>query len=105
MRGVPAGEAQRIALARVFLKDPKILILDEATSFLDIQTELLIREAVANISGGRTTLMIAHRLTTAKQADRILFLKDGRIVESGSHEDLVKRDGLYNKYWKLMLAA
>jgi ABC-type multidrug transport system fused ATPase/permease subunit len=100
-----SGEAQRIALARAFLKNPRVLILDEATSYLDMQTEMQIQEAIANVSGGRTTIIIAHRLTTAKQADRILFLKDGIIAESASHDELIKQNGLYSKYWKLMLAA
>ncbi len=100
-----SGEAQRVALARVILKDPKILILDEATSFLDMQTESLIQKAITNVSKDRTTIVIAHRLTTAKQADRILFLENGEIAESGTHQELIEQHGLYSKFWKLMLGV
>ena len=89
------GERQRVAIARALLKDPPILILDEATSALDAESEALVQEALGRLIQGRTTFVIAHRLSTIVGADRILVLKDGRIVESGAHEDLVRRNGYY----------
>ncbi|MBR4570624.1 MAG: ABC transporter ATP-binding protein, partial [Candidatus Riflebacteria bacterium] len=96
-RGVnlSGGQAQRIALARAFLKNPKILILDEATSALDSETESLIQEALDLLMKDRTTFMIAHRLSTVVNADRILVLEKGSIVESGKHEELLEKKGLY----------
>jgi subfamily B ATP-binding cassette protein MsbA len=92
------GERQRLSIARALLKDAPILILDEATSSLDAQSEALVQKALENLMEGRTTIVIAHRLSTVRRADRIIVLADGRIKESGSHEDLVLRRGLY---WKL----
>lgn len=89
------GEKQRVAIARVLLKDPRILILDEATSHLDAHSEALIQEALDRVTRGRTSLIIAHRLSTVLDADRILVLEDGRLVESGAHESLLDRGGLY----------
>ena len=96
-RGVnlSGGQAQRIALARAFLKNPRILILDEATSALDSETESLIQEALDLLMKDRTTFMIAHRLSTVVNADRILVLEKGNIVESGKHEELLEKKGLY----------
>ncbi len=96
-RGVnlSGGQAQRIALARAFLKNPKILILDEATSALDSETESLIQEALDLLMKDRTTFMIAHRLSTVVNADRIIVLENGKIVESGKHEELLEKKGLY----------
>jgi len=92
------GERQRISIARAILKNAPILILDEATSSLDAESEALVQQALQNLMEGRTTIVIAHRLSTVRRADRILVLADGRIKESGTHEELVVRRGLY---WKL----
>lgn len=89
------GEKQRIALARVILKDPRILVLDEATSHLDSESEALIQEALKRVMAGRTSIVIAHRLSTILAADQILVIDRGRIVESGTHHELLKVDGLY----------
>lgn len=89
------GQKQRISIARAFLKNPPILILDEATSALDNMTEMQIQKALAELSEGRTTLVVAHRLSTVKNADEILVLTDGKITERGTHEELVKNGGLY----------
>lgn len=85
------GERQRVALARAFLRNPKILVLDEPTAHLDSQTENYIQDALHDLMRGRTTFIIAHRLRTVQNADKILVLKDGRIIEAGSHEDLIKK--------------
>jgi ATP-binding cassette subfamily B protein len=89
------GEKQRLAIARVILKDPRILILDEATSALDTHSERLVQEALNPLMTGRTTLAIAHRLSTILAADKILYVDKGRIIESGSHTELLARDGAY----------
>ena len=90
------GQRQRVAIARALLKDAPILVLDEATSHLDAVNELEVRKALDALKRGRTTLVIAHRLSTIRNADRILVLDDGRIVESGTHQALLARDGLYS---------
>jgi len=91
------GEAQRIALARAFLKDAPLLILDEATANLDPEIEDLVRESMERLLRGRTALLIAHRLATVQRADRILAMAEGRIVEEGTHGELLQRGGLYQQ--------
>ena len=95
------GEKQRVAIARAILKDPRILIFDEATSALDSRAERAIQSELDRIARGRTTLMIAHRLSTVMDADQILVMDQGRIVERGTHRDLLERDGLYAQMWAL----
>jgi subfamily B ATP-binding cassette protein MsbA len=95
------GERQRISIARALLKDAPILILDEATSALDSESEKLVQEALANLIKNRTTFMIAHRLSTIRHADLILTMERGRIVEAGSHDMLMRRDGAYRRFFRL----
>jgi ATP-binding cassette subfamily B protein len=90
-----AGERQLITIARAFLADPAILVLDEATSFVDSRTELLIQQGMASLRSGRTSFVIAHRLSTIRDADLILVMQDGRIVEQGRHDELLARGGVY----------
>jgi len=94
---VSGGEKQRIAIARAILHDPKILILDEATSLVDTQTEALIQEALAHLVKGRTTFAIAHRLSTLRNADKLLVIDDGKKAEFGTHDELLERKGVYYK--------
>jgi ATP-binding cassette subfamily B protein len=94
------GEKQRLAIARVLLKDPAVVILDEATAHLDSETELLIQQALAEALAGRTSVVIAHRLSTVQAADQILVIDDGRIVERGIHRDLLAGGGLYEELYE-----
>lgn len=98
------GQKQRISIARVFLKNPPILILDEATSALDNESEKLVQKSLERLAKGRTTFTIAHRLTTIKNADRILVLTDKGIEESGSHKELMEKGGIYSEFYKLYSA-
>jgi len=95
------GERQRISIARALLKDAPILILDEATSSLDTESEIEVQDALEKLMKGRTTLVIAHRLSTIRNADRIIVLVDGRIVEEGTHESLLEKRGEYFKLHNL----
>ena len=89
------GERQRIAIARAILKNAPILILDEATSSIDTRTELKIQQAFAKLMEGRTTFIVAHRLSTIREADVILVMKDGKVIEQGNHEELLAKGGFY----------
>jgi len=96
-RGVKlsGGQRQRIAIARAILANPRILLLDEATSALDSESERLVNEALERLMQGRTSIVIAHRLSTVRHADRILVFNQGRIVESGTHDEMVAQAGMY----------
>jgi ATP-binding cassette subfamily B protein len=94
------GEKQRVAIARVILKDPRVLILDEATSHLDSQSEALIQEAMELVMEGRTSIVIAHRLSTIVEADAILVMDKGQLVERGRHEDLLAMGGIYSTLYE-----
>ncbi|NBM18381.1 ABC transporter ATP-binding protein [Streptomyces sp. GC420] len=99
-RNLSAGQRQLIALARAELVDPDVLLLDEATAALDLATEGLVNQATDRLAGRRTTLVVAHRLTTAARADRVIVLDRGRVVEDGTHADLLARDGRYAELWR-----
>ncbi|MCP4810434.1 MAG: ATP-binding cassette domain-containing protein [Proteobacteria bacterium] len=106
-RGVKlsGGQKQRVAIARALLKDPRVLVLDEATSALDAESEHLVQDALDRLMEGRTTLVIAHRLSTVKEADRVCVLDGGRIVQQGTHSELVSTDGLYRRLVERQFAA
>jgi len=105
-RGVKlsGGELQRVSIARAILRQPKIVLLDEATSMIDAETEALIQQAFKRLTAGRTTFIIAHRLSTIQHADLILVINDGRIVERGTHEELFRRDGRYVALWSKQMS-
>ena len=98
--GLSGGQKQRIALARLFLADPKIMILDDTTSAVDNDTEKKIRESIAKKSGGHTTFIISHRVSSFENADVILVIQNGSITQSGSHEELMAQDGYYRQVWE-----
>ena len=101
-RGVllSGGQKQRIAIARAFIKNAPIVILDEATAYIDAENEALIQEAMAKVIAGKTVLMIAHRLSTITDADKIVVIKDGQIIDEGTHENLLTSCTLYQEMWK-----
>ena len=96
---ISQGQKQLLTIARAFLADPKILILDEATSSVDTRTEVLIQKGMAKLMENRTSFVIAHRLSTIRDADLILVMKDGDIVEAGNHEDLMAENGFYTQLY------
>jgi subfamily B ATP-binding cassette protein MsbA len=98
------GQRQRLAIARALLKDAPILLLDEATSALDSESEQHVQAALTTLMQGRTTLVIAHRLSTIEHADRIVVMQRGRIAESGSHAELMAREGLYARLYRIQFA-
>ena len=98
-----AGQRQLLSFARTLAYDPKILVLDEATANIDTETETLITQALARLMDGRTTIMVAHRLSTIQHADKIIVMHHGEIKESGTHQELLAKDGLYKKLYELQL--
>ena len=98
-RNLSAGQRQLIALARAYLVDPAILLLDEATAALDLAAEAAVNRATEQLAARRTTLVVAHRLTTASRADRIVVVEGGRVAETGTHDELLEADGLYAAMW------
>ena len=99
------GQRQLLAFARVLAADPEILILDEATGSIDTETELLIQEAMRTVTAGRTSIIIAHRLQTIQEADRILVLQDGQVRETGSHDELIEKGGIYHTLYTLQFQS
>ena len=97
--GLSAGQKQLLAFARTMVSDPKILILDEATSSIDTKTELLVQSGIENLLKGRTSFVVAHRLSTIQKADRIFYIDNGKILEQGSPEELMNRKGYYYRLY------
>ena len=99
------GERQRISIARALLKDAPIILLDEATASLDVENESKVQKAISRLIKNKTVLVIAHRMRTVAEADHIVVLRDGKLEEEGTHEELLNEKGLYNKLWSLQTAA
>ena len=97
------GQRQRLAIARAILKDAPLLILDEATSAVDNETEAALQRSISKVSIDRTAIIIAHRLSTVRNADRILVLEKGNVIEDGTHEELVNKKGLYSRIWDIQI--
>jgi ATP-binding cassette subfamily B protein len=97
---ISSGERQLISIARAFARDPQLILFDEATSYIDSETEIKIQDAMEKLMKGRTAIIVAHRLSTVRQADRIVVLNRGRIVESGHHTELMERKGFYYRLHK-----
>ena len=102
--GLSEGQKQQLTIARAMIKDSPLLILDEATSSVDTRTEMVIQKAMDNLTKGRTSFVIAHRLSTIKNADVILVLKDGDIIEQGSHKELLAQNGFYAELYNSQFA-
>ncbi len=98
------GQRQRLAIARAVLADASVLVLDEATSALDAESERLVQKALANLTEGRTSLVIAHRLSTVRRADQIVVIERGRVTETGRHAELLERGGVYRRLYELQFA-
>ncbi len=99
--GLSGGQRQRVAIARALLRDAPILLLDEATSALDARSEALVQDALERLSKGRTTLVIAHRLATVRDADKIVVMQAGQVVDQGRHDELIARSGIYADLYHL----
>lgn len=99
--GLSGGQKQRIAIARAICKNPSILILDDATSAVDMETEFQIQQALKEVMRGRTTFIIAHRISSIKHADEILVLENGKIIERGKHHELIQRNGAYKRIFDI----
>jgi ATP-binding cassette subfamily B protein len=104
-KSLSGGERQRISIARAILRNPKILILDEATAAMDTETERKIQEALTELVKGKTTIMIAHRLSTLRDADKLIVIEGGKVAESGTHEELMAAEGVYHKLYGLQIEA